>query len=171
VVILFRYFTFSVDVAHAFVHKALENEDKRMKTTISVPIETSLFIQLSDFLRSEGDKRDPVEMISVAIEYWLDSADWKPELIQSEDQSAGYLWKEVFLPSGTEVRMAYKGANHRAKVVGDKIVYQGNPISPGRMVNLISGTSRSAWRDLWVKRPQDKVWLQAELVRQQCRAL
>jgi hypothetical protein len=33
--------------------------------------------------------------------------------------------------------------------------------SPASMVNSISGTSRSAWRDMWFKRPEDKQWLPA----------
>ena len=51
-----------------------------MKTQISVPICTQQFLELVNFLRSNGDPRDPVEIVSVAIDYWLDNASWRPEL-------------------------------------------------------------------------------------------
>ena len=57
--------------------------------------------------------------------------------------------------------MPYKGEYFYAKVEGDEVVYDGNPVSPASMVNSISGTSRSAWRDMWFKRPKDKEWLPA----------
>ena len=136
-----------------------------MKTYISVPVQTQQFIELANFLRSNGDPRDPVQIVSVAIDYWLDNASWKPELL-SESDTRGYQWKNLFLPSGTQVRMQYKGVYFYAKVEGDEIVYDGKSISPGSLANTIAGTSRNAWRDLWIKRPADKEWKLAD----ECRA-
>ena len=132
-----------------------------MKTQISVPIYTQQFLELANFLRSNGDPRDPVEIVSVAIDYWLDNASWKPELL-SESDTRGYQWKNLFLPSGTQIRMQYKGAYFYAKVDGDEIIYDGKPISPGSLANTIAGNSRNAWRDLWIKRPDDKEWKLAD---------
>ena len=132
-----------------------------MKTQISVPIYTQQFLELANFLRSNGDPRDPVEIVSVAIDYWLDNASWKPELL-SESDTRGYQWKNLFLPSGTQIRMQYKGAYFYAKVDGDEIIYDGKPISPGSLANTIAGNSRNAWRDLWIKRPEDKKWKLAD---------
>ena len=132
-----------------------------MKTQISVPIYTQQFLELANFLRSNGDPRDPVEIVSVAIDYWLDNASWKPELL-SESDTRGYQWKNLFLPSGTQIRMQYKGAYFYAKVDGDEIIYDGKPISPGSLANTIAGNSRNAWRDLWIKRPEDKEWKLAD---------
>lgn len=132
-----------------------------MKTKISVPIYTQQFLELANFLRSNGDPRDPVEIVSVAIDYWLDNASWKPELL-SESDTRGYQWKNLFLPSGTQIRMQYKGAYFYAKVDGDEIIYDGKPISPGSLANTIAGNSRNAWRDLWIKRPDDKEWKLAD---------
>ncbi|MEJ7804704.1 MAG: hypothetical protein WKG03_02120 [Telluria sp.] len=136
-----------------------------MKTCISVPVQTQQFIELANFLRSNGDPRDPVQIVSVAIDYWLDNASWKPELL-SESDTRGYQWKNLFLPSGTQVRMQYKGVYFYAKVEADEIVYDGKPISPGSLANTIAGNSRNAWRDLWIKRPADKEWKLAD----ECRA-
>lgn len=132
-----------------------------MKTQISVPIYTQQFLELANFLRSNGDPRDPVEIVSVAIDYWLDNASWKPELL-SESDTRGYQWKNLFLPSGTQIRMQYNGAYFYAKVDGDEIIYDGKPISPGSLANTIAGNSSNAWRDLWIKRPEDKEWKLAD---------
>lgn len=132
-----------------------------METQISVPLKTSLFLDLANFLHSNGDSRDPVEVISTAVEYWLDNASWKPELLR-ERVTRGYQWKSLFLPDGTEIRMQYKGAYFYAKVEGDEIIYEGKPISPGSLANTITSSSRNAWRDLWIKRPNDREWLLAD---------
>lgn len=136
-----------------------------MKTYISVPVQTQQFIELANFLRSNGDLRDPVQIVSVAIDYWLDNASWKPELL-SESDTRGYQWKNLFLPSGSQIRMQYKGVYFYAKVEDDEIIYEGQSISPGSLANTIAGNSRNAWRDLWIKRPEDKEWKLAD----ECRA-
>lgn len=106
-------------------------------------------------------------MVSDAIQYWLDNASLKPELLADVSRNArGYQWKNLFLPQGTQIRMQYKGNYSYARVEDDKIVYRGKPISPGSLTNTIAGTSRNAWRDLWIKRPEDKEWKLAD----ECRA-
>ena len=118
-----------------------------MKTQIAVPVGTEQFLQLADFLRSNRDPRDPVDVIATAIEYWMDNASWKPELL-SESDTRGYQWKSLFLADGTQIRMQYKGTYYYAKVEGDEITYLGKSISPGSLANTIAGSSRNAWRDL-----------------------
>lgn len=137
-----------------------------MKTQISVPVSTAQFLGLVDFLRSNGDPRDPVEVIAAAIDYWQDNASWKPELMSKSD-NRGYQWKSLFLPEGTQVRMQYKGEYYYAKVEGDEIIYKGSPISPGSLANTIASSSRNAWRDLWIQRPQDSEWKLADDCRQE----
>jgi hypothetical protein len=130
-----------------------------MKSHVSVQIPTEQFLELADFLRENGDPRDPVDMVSTAIEYWLLHADCDPNLLcEVKVDDRGYQWKDLFLPHGTQIRMQYKGKFHYAKVEGDDIFYEGKSISPGSLANTIAGTSRNAWRDLWIKRPEDKVW-------------
>lgn len=132
-----------------------------MNTQISVPVDTEQFLDLVDFLRSNGDPRDPVLVIWEAIAYWVDNASWKPELL-SESANRGYQWKSLFLPEGTQVRMQYKGVTYYAKVEGDDLVYNGSPISPSSLANTITQSSRNAWRDLWLLRPQDTEWQLAD---------
>lgn len=135
-----------------------------MKTHLAVPIPTGQFLELAAFLKSKGDSRDPVSVVSDAIDYWMMNADWKPELLQ-ESSGLGYQWKSLFLPDGTEVRMQYKGRYHYAKVEGDQLLYQGNPTTPGSLANTIAGSSRNAWRDLWVKRSGEARWSLADDLR------
>lgn len=134
-----------------------------MKTNVSVPIPTEQFLELAGFLQSNNDPRDPVEMVSSAVQYWLDNASWKPELLSEVSSDIrGYQWKNLFLPQGTQLRMQYKGTYSYAKVEDDEIVYRGKSISPARLANTIAGGSRNAWYELWIKRPKDKEWKLAD---------
>ena len=135
-----------------------------METQISVPVPTQLFLELAEFIRSKGDARDPVAAVGDAIDYWMQNAEWKPELLR-QSVTRGYQWKSLFLPDGTELRMQYKGEYHYAKVEGDQLVYEGKPTTPGRLANTIADSSRNAWRDLWLKRPNDLEWRLADDLR------
>ncbi|MDB0569319.1 hypothetical protein LBW59_00840 [Ralstonia solanacearum] len=137
-----------------------------MKKQISVPVSPDLFFSLMGFLRGSGDARDPVDVVSTAIEYWMDNASWKPELL-TVSEIRGYQWKNLFLPEGTQLRMQYKGTYYYAKVEGDDIIYNGSPISPGSLANAIASSSRNAWRDLWLLRPNDREWRLADDCRQE----
>jgi len=124
---------------------------------IAAPIPTNLFIRLSDFLRANDSASDPVEVIATAVEYWLDNASWKEELIPDvRPQFRGYQWKSILLPPGTKVRMKYKGTVHHAEVNDDDLVWNGKKTTPSDFANTVAGgTARNAWRDLWIKRPLD----------------
>lgn len=135
-----------------------------MDTQISVPIPTQQFLELVAFLQAKGDAREPVSVVADAIAYWIQNADWKPELLR-QSSGRGFQWKSLFLPDETELRMQYKGQYHYARVKDDQLVYQGDATSPGRLANAIAGGSRNAWRDLWVKRPNDAEWHLADDLR------
>jgi hypothetical protein len=148
-----------------------------MKTHVSVPIHTSVFLDLVDFLRDQGSNRDPVVAVADAIDYWIQNTSWKqhdlmPEIFTTE--SRGYTWKYkdscLFLPHDTEIRMPYKGQYHYAKVVGDEIKYKDAAITPGALANAVTSSSRNAWRDLWIKRPDEKEWTLADQLRRETKA-
>lgn len=133
-----------------------------MKSHINVPVPTEQFLQLVDFLREEEDTRDPVEVVKFAIQYFLDNASWKQDDLLVKRDSRGYQWKNLYLPDKTQIRMQYKGRYFYATVEGDEIFYEGAAISPGSLANKIAGSSRNAWRDLWIKKPEDKEWKLAD---------
>lgn len=139
------------------------------QSTISVPIPTHVFLSLTDFLKQSGSTRDPVEVIHTAIDYWMENASWKKEDLLPDvfDQEKGYLWKQVFLPHGSIIRMKYKGQYFYAKVEGDRILYEEKEVSPSEFANSVTGTSRNAWRDLEIKRPSDSGWHLADYLRSQ----
>lgn len=93
---------------------------------------------------------------------------------QTDSDSAGYLWKHgkarLFLPHGTGVRMTYKGHEYTARIEGNELVYDGHTTTPASLANSITGSSRNAWRDLWVKFPDDETWTLADDLRRTARA-
>ena len=130
-----------------------------METHVAVPLPTPLFVALVDFLRARGRQEDPVEIVGRAVQAWMEADE--PPTSERDTATRGYQWKGVFLPDGTDLRMPYKGDNHYAKVDGDQLLFQGEATSPSAMVRAVAGSSRNAWRDLWVKRPADDSWLPA----------
>lgn len=80
------------------------------------------------------------------------------------------VWKEVTISAGSEVRMAYGDTHHYAKVAGGSIVDDGKEYSPSEWASKVAGNkSRNAWRDLWLREPTSKVWVPAQLLRDQAR--
>ncbi len=140
-----------------------------MSSEVSIPVGTGLFLQLYDFLKKHGSDRDPVEVVSTAIEYWMSNAEWKVNDLMPEVATVrhlGYHWKPLLLPPATKVRMRYKGETRYASVIGDDFVYEGESMSPSEFANRVAnGTSRNAWRDLWIKRPHDSDFHLAEDLR------
>lgn len=141
-----------------------------MATNVSIPISTTLFLELVNFLRQEGSDRDPVHVVSDAIDYWMENASWKQDALMPETLGRGYTWKHkdshLFLPHGTEIRMRYKDQTYYATVEGDEIIYEGKTHSPASLANAVAGSSRNAWRDLWIRKPGEKGWILADKLRQ-----
>lgn len=142
-------------------------------TTVAIPIPTKRFLELVQFLQDEGSQRDPVEIVSVAIDYWISNASWKQEALLPDskklapigDQSDGYWWKDLFLQNGTKIRMIYKGRTYLAEVSDAAITYEGQSLSPSELANKITGTSRNAWRDLELQFPGSNSWKLADSFR------
>jgi hypothetical protein len=75
-------------------------------------------------------------------------------------RSEGYQWLNVFLPNGTQLKMTYRGKTSFAEVRNKKIMFGGEDVSPSEFVSRVANnTSRNAWRDIWMKRPDDKDWV------------
>ena len=99
---------------------------------------------------------------------------WQAENALGSDQaradSRPLVWKDVTIPAGSEVRMAYGNDHHYAKVKRGKIVDGDNFYSPSEWASKVAGgTSRNAWRDLWFREPLSKSWVPALLLRDQTR--
>lgn len=139
-----------------------------MKPHICIPISTEQFMALTDFLKSSDNDKDPVDVIAEAVSSWIDGAGSKQsptalKTLKSSDR--GYHWKDVFLPNGTSLRMKYKGDFYYAAVQGDNIIYESRGVSPSEFCNSVTNTSRNAWNDIWIKRPNDSEWVYANTLR------
>lgn len=136
-------------------------------TYVAILIPTELFFRLQHCFEESGAAFDPTEALSGAVEYFLDNASWKPELVpQPEPFDRGFLWKELFLPHGTQLRMKYQSRYFYAAVEDDEIIYEGEPVSPSGFTISVTGTSRNAWADIEVKRPNDTTWVRAKSLRE-----
>ena len=70
----------------------------------------------------------------------------------------GYLWKSLLLPTGTAVRITYKGITFYAAVEGNDFICEGKKLTPSQFVNAYAGGRQ----DLWIKRPQDRDFRRAD---------
>lgn len=152
-------------------------------STISIAFETDRFLQLAAFLKENGSKRDPVDVIGEAVDYWLDNAEWKLDKLlpdaRATSNDRGYTWRirkkagraasSLFLPSGTTMRIYVDNQYEYAEIRGDRIYYKGevfNPNSPNQFAYIAAGNERDAWRDVWIMLPGDAQYQQADALRQ-----
>ena len=86
------------------------------------------------------------------------------------EENKPLVWKDVSIPSGSEVRMYYDKDHHYAEVKRGKIVDNEREYSPSEWASKVAaGTSRNAWRDLWFREPLSRIWVPAQLLRDQAR--
>lgn len=81
----------------------------------------------------------------------------------------GYQWKNVLLRNGSRIRMTYKGEDHFAFIANGQLRYNDKSTSPSQFAAAVAeGSSRNAWRDLWIQEPQqegDSGWERADRIR------
>lgn len=150
-------------------------------THLAVPVHSELIAEI--ILRSEG-KADVAVMIENVLGDFLDRTRGDPDIWsnahalavieEDEDDSLvaygsatkGYRWSGVFLPNGTKLKSTYKGEDKLAEVRHQQIYYEERPCSPSEFASRVANnTSRNAWRDVWVKRPDDRAWVFANTLR------
>lgn len=138
-------------------------------SSISVPVSTALFLDLTKFLSEISSQKDPVDVVEEAISYWMDNASWKGDDMRGfpfeEEEKVGYMWKSIFLPEKTQIEVRHKGKVYSAIVREQSPYYEGKPTTPAQLVNAVSGTSLNAWLYVWIKRPEDKAWILADDLR------
>lgn len=82
------------------------------------------------------------------------------------NRSRGYQWKELFIPNGSQIRMFYSGKAHFAYIQNEKLWFGKQEVSPSRFASIVAnGTSRNAWRDIYILFPGEKAWKYADNLR------
>lgn len=140
---------------------------------LSEPVSIAGFVEhaLESFLeRTEGDSEN-WDNDAYIDAYWS-NRESEDERQMYGERNEGYMWKNLFLPNRTKLRMTYKGALHEAEIKHEQIVYEGQtefegtPFSPSSLVSKIAeGTRRNAWRDIYIQRPGDRDWILADVAR------
>ena len=118
-----------------------------MFTTVAAQLSTHTLLRLIEYLRTRSDSHDVSEALNIALEFWLDA---KNELPPNADRTGirGYQWKSLFLPEGTILRSWSYGEHNYARVEGDKIIHDGQSVSPNQFARHFARTARNAWFDL-----------------------
>lgn len=133
-----------------------------------------LLAELAMHLRTSGSLLTVTEAATAAIRAWIGASTQPstqqlaaPTPEQQVSACAGYQWKSLFLPSGTELRMSTRESTCHARVVGDDIIFGGRRVSPRAMTLAVAGNGRNAWRDLWLKMPGQTRFLPASRLRRE----
>ena len=137
-----------------------------MFTTVTSQLSTITLRRLIDHLSSRHQSHDISEAINTALEFWLDAQSQLPP----GDYPAsihGYQWKSLFLPEGTVLRSWSYGEHNFARVERDKIMHGGQSVSPNQFARSFARSNRNAWFDLWVRRPGDKRFKMAGILRKE----
>ena len=125
---------------------------------------TPSILALQQQLRDMRSPLSPTEAVSLAIDQWL-AAQRDGNAAVAAGGTRGYQWKCLFLPEGSELRMHYAGESYFARVAGNDIIYHGQRVSPRQLTLAIAGDGRNAWRDLWIRLPDEKTWACAATMR------
>ncbi|WP_426212039.1 hypothetical protein [Massilia sp. TWP1-3-3] len=130
----------------------------QMDLTVTLETYTKLCAASAD----TGYQKEIWEIAAEAIRDWL--ARNAPESF-GMPKTAGFQWKDVFLPKGTVLRTIAQGKNYHCVVDGDHLLYEGRQISPSGFANGFGGAGRNAWKVIWLLLPDSTTWKLAHTLR------
>ncbi|MRW93521.1 hypothetical protein GJ699_26370 [Duganella sp. FT80W] len=146
-----------------------------MDYQLPVGLRASVFHALCDAVGDFGFSDRTHEAMCEAINEWLERKQatasaptpshkqLQPDVVPAESAQharPGYQWKQLFLPEGTELRVATRGRVRYAVVEGHHIIHNDKPVSPSQFANS-GDVVRNAWRVVWLKLPGE-AWIRAE---------
>ena len=102
------------------------------------------------------------DVIENFLERTADEHDEKPDY-----RDGGFIWDQVELPAGTQLRTHYYDQWQVATLRKGKFYFKNKPYkSPAKVCNAMRGnTTTNAWHMLQIKRPQDIDFSKAEKFR------
>ncbi len=132
-----------------------------MKDTTYVPLKNDLLMRLIERYKENY----PFAIDDVIEEFLKRTSDEDSENTRFRD--GGYIWAQVALPSGTQLRTRYFDEWHTAKLENGKFYFNEQAYkSPAKVCNAMRGNKNSnAWIMLQVKRPNDPNFQKAEKLR------
>ena len=132
-----------------------------MKDTTYVPLKNDLLMKLI-----ERYKENYPLAIDDVIEDFLERTAEEPD-VATETRRSGYIWDQVELPAGTQLRTRYFDEWQVATLKNGKFYYKNKPYkSPAKVCNAMrSDKISNAWMMLQIKRPQDVTFRKAEKFR------
>lgn len=132
--------------------------------TFPVHVPFKAYDSLASYMEEVRCTLDITQVVTMAISDWIRQSRMRAAEAPSE-KTAGYLWKDVFLPSGTRLRTKAAGQIAYALVQGNELLCEGRRLSPSQFANALGGANRSAWRFVWVKLPYEDQWVAASELR------
>ncbi len=158
-----------------------------MGSKVYVPIDADIY---AEFILRSGENVDVANYIENIVWNYMnetegDSSIWSDahvEKIRAQvdegfeeiygDPEGSHQWDNLFLENGTKIRMKYKGRNFFAVVRHEEIEFEEEVYTPSQLAKKIAnGTSRNAWRDLWIKERGSSQWVLADDLRRHVKAV
>ncbi|WP_028102699.1 hypothetical protein [Pseudoduganella violaceinigra] len=133
-----------------------------MPPNLCIAISESTLRALLAYREEQGGQLDAAGIADLAIRDWLQR---QADLAKPSGQH-GYLWKKVFLPDGTRLRISSHSATRYAAIVGDDLVHHGMLMSPNQFAQMTLGSTRSAWQAIQIQMPGTREWTPATRLRQ-----
>ncbi len=130
-----------------------------------VKLPVVLYLELDLYLMKTKPGVAIDEHVAELLQRWLSIEKERQSLRQNGPPLDGFQWKSVFLPDGTNLRTRHGGHTDFAKVVGDRILFNRECVTPSTFANR-NAAGRNAWRCVWLRFPGDEDWIRAD----DCRA-
>ena len=132
-----------------------------MKNTTYVPLKNDLLMKLIDRYKENY----PIAIDDV-IEDFLERTAGEYDA-QTGFREGGYIWDQLELPSGTQLRTRYLDEWQLATLKNGKFYFRNKAYkSPAKVCNAMRGDkTTNAWMMLQIKRPQDIEFKKAEKFR------
>jgi hypothetical protein len=127
------------------------------------------FVDMSQIIQSAHQRKE-LELPSVVP--ILERLDFVTEIFTQEHfgpAAVGYLWRNLFLPNGTMLKLQHDRKTYSATVTRGNLLYLGEPYSPAGLLAHIAGCDRELdpWQNFIVCRREDHEWRLAAELRQE----
>jgi len=132
-----------------------------MCSRVSLEVTLPTLRALLDYLAEQAADIDLAELAELAIRDWLQHQ----RAATRPTSSQGYLWKTVFLPEGTRLRIATRGNVYYAEVMGDELIHDTRRLTPNQFATACLGNIGNAWKAIHVQLPGENDWTQASRLR------